>query len=95
MQTSKLRFETLNSPPIAIPDGQVYIRSRLVQLRFPNASGGFIWNRPVAIVVRTLDGQEKMIPVLDITRIILLILAGFCLTSMFILMFLRRRNPES
>ena len=92
MQTSLFRIETFTSPPVTIPSGQVYIRSQAFQFRFPKSNGGLIWNRPVASVVRTSDGQEKIIPILDVTRIILFTLMGFCFTSLFVLMFLRRRK---
>ena len=95
MQTPKLRIETLTSPPITLPDAKLYVRSQLVQIRFPTANGGLIWNRPVATVVRSPDGQEKIIPILDITRITLFTLAGFCLTSMFVLTFLRPKKFKS
>ena len=95
MQNSILRIETRTSPPIMIPDGQLYVRSRLVQLRFPPAKGGLIWNRPAAIVVRPLNGQEKVIPVLDITRIVVLTLAGICFTGVFAFMFLKRKKANA
>jgi hypothetical protein len=92
MQTSILRIETRTSPPIIIPDAQLYVRSRLVQLRFPSVNGGLIWNRPVSIVVRPLHGQEKVIPVLDITRIVVFTLAGICFTGILTFMFLKRKK---
>ena len=95
MQTSILRIETHTSPPIEIPDGQLHVRSRLVQLRFPPANGGLIWNRPVAIVVRPLNGQEKVIPVLDITRIVVFTLAGICFTGILTFMFLKRKKAKA
>ena len=95
MQTSILRIETRTGPPIKIPDGQLYVRSRLVQLRFPPANWGLIWNRPVAIVVRPSTGQEKVIPVLDMTRIAVLTLAGICFTGIFAFMFLKRNKAKS
>jgi hypothetical protein len=95
MQTSILRIETRTSPPIKIPDAQLYVRSRLVQLRFPIVNGGLIWNRPAAIVVRPLNGQEKVIPVLDMTRIAVFTLAGICFTSILTFMFLKRKKAKS
>jgi hypothetical protein len=95
MQTSILRIETRTSPPIMIPDGQLYVRSRLVQLRFPPANGGLIWNRPVAIVVRPLNGQEKVFPVFDMTRIAVFTLAGICFTSILAFTFLKRKEAKS
>ena len=87
-----MRIDTLTSPPITIPGAQIYIRSQAVQVGIPAVHGGLIWNRPVATVVHTTDGQEKVIPILDFTRIILYILAGFCFISMFVLILLRSRK---
>jgi hypothetical protein len=95
MQTSILRIATLTSPPITIQDTQVHVRSQLVQLRFPTIRGGVIWNRPVAVVVRALDGEEEIISVPDVTRTALLALAGLCLTAMLVQMFFRRKNARS
>lgn len=95
MQTSILRVETLTGPPITIPGAQLYVRSRLLQLEFPAANGGLLWNRPVAIVVRPTTGQEKVIPVLDMTRIAVLTLAGICLTGTFVLMVLKRKKAKA
>ena len=95
MRSSILRIDTLTSAPIPTPDAQVYIRSQAVQVRIPAIHGGLIWNRPVASVVRTADGQEKVIPILDITRLVLFVLAGFCFTSLFVLVFLRRGKFRS
>jgi len=95
MQTSLLRIETLTSPPITIQDTQLHVRSQLVQLRFPTVNGGVIWNRPVAVVVRTLGGEEKIVSISDMTRIAMLTLAGLCFTGMFALMFFRRKKAQS
>jgi hypothetical protein len=95
MRTSILHIDTLTSAPIPTPGAQVYIRSQAVQVRIPAIHGGLIWNRPVASVVRTPDGQERIIPILDITRIILFTLAGFCFTSFLLLIFLRRGKFRS
>ena len=94
MQTSLLRIETLTSPPITIQDTQLHVRSQLVQLRFTTVNGGVIWNRPVAVVVRTLDGEEKIVSISDMTRAAMLTLAGLCFTGMFVLMFFRRKKAQ-
>ena len=95
MRTSLFRIDTLTSPPITTPGAEVTIRSQAVQVRIPAIHGGLIWNRPVACVVRTPDGQQRIVPILDITRIVLLALAGFGFTSLFVLMFLRRGKFRS
>ncbi len=95
MQTSIFHIETRTSPPITIPDAQLYVRSRLVQLRFRSMTGGLIWNRPVAIVVRPKNGQEKIIPVMDMTRIVVVTLAGICFTGIFAFMFFKRKKAKA
>ena len=95
METSNLHIETLTSPPIPIQDAQFYVRSQVVQIKLPTINGGLIWNRPISVVIHTPDSQEKLIPILDITRIALFTLAGFCFTSIFVLMFLRYKKLKS
>jgi len=95
MQTSIFRIETLTSPPITIRDTRVHVRSQVIQLRFPAINGGVIWNRPVAVVVRLGNGQEKIVPVLDVTRAVMLTLAGLSFTAMLVGMFFRRKKARS
>ena len=95
MSASFLRIETHTSHPIRINNTEVRVRSQVIQLRLPVANGGLIWNRPVAVIVRTADDQEKILPVPDLTRIAILILAGLSFASMFLLIFFRRKRIES
>ena len=85
MTTLLLRIETLTSPLVRVKDTQLRVRSQVVQLRLPSASGGLIWNRPVAVLVRTPDGQDQILPIPDVTRTALLALVGLCLASTFLL----------
>jgi uncharacterized spore protein YtfJ len=39
-----------------------------VQLPLGPASGGFVWNRPVALLVER-DGEVERVPIIDLTRI--------------------------
>ena len=94
MQNSPLRIETLTSPPIRIRDDQIQIRSQLVQLRFPAIYGGIIWNRPVTVVVRALDGEEKLVGIPNVTRTVMLALAGLCSAAIIVRMFLKRRKAR-
>ena len=97
MQTSLFRIGTLSGPPIDVPYGQVYVRSQFVQLRFPalRVQGGLIWNRPVTVVVRHLNGQERTIPIVDATRITLVALTGLGLATVLVSMFMRRKTSPS
>jgi hypothetical protein len=95
MQTSLFRIGTLSGPPLSVPHGQVYLRSQYVQLRFPVIGGGLIWNRPAAVVVRSSNGQERTLPILDVTRITLVALTGLGLATVLVSMFMRRETSQS
>jgi hypothetical protein len=95
MSASFLNIETRTSHPIRINNTEVRLRSQVIQLRFPVVNGGLIWNRPLAVVVRTSDDQEQILPVPDLTRITILILAGLSFASMFLLTFFRRKRIET
>ena len=87
MKSSIIHIETLTSPPIAIQGTQYQLRSQLVQLRLPAVNGGLIWNRPLAVVLRTSDDQEKIVRIADVTRTAVFALAGLCFTGMFVLKY--------
>lgn len=95
MPNSFFRMETRMSQPMRINNIELRIHSQLIQLRLPIANGGMIWNRPVAVVVRTLHGQKHVLPIPDLTRMVDLILAGLCCGSVFFLIFFRRKKFES
>ena len=93
MPISPLRIETRNGQPLRAKDVQVQVRSQVVQLRLPMVHGGLIWNRPVSVVIRTPDGQERILPVPDVTRSAVLALLLLSLVSTFLLV--RFRSNES
>lgn len=45
--------------------------TRVLKVQIPGYHAGLIWNRPKAVMVRTVDGQEQVLPVTDITRILI------------------------
>jgi len=90
MSNSLLRIETLTGQPVKVKDAQLRLRSQVLQLRFPFISGGVIWNRPVAVLVRTLDSQDRILPIRDVTRTAMLVLAGLCFASTFLFMIYKR-----
>ena len=92
MSPSILHIETLTGQPVRLKDIQLRVRSQVVQLRLPIASGGLIWNRPVAVLVHRLDGQDQILPIPDVTRTIVLALVGLCFVSTFLLMLFRRKT---
>jgi hypothetical protein len=91
MPISLLRIETQTGQPVNVKDTQLRVRSQVLQLRFPFISGGLIWNRPMAVLVRTADGQDQILPVQDVTRTAVLMLLIFSLAGTFLLMLFRRK----
>ena len=92
MPTSLLRIETLTGQPIKVKDTQVRVRSQVVQLRFPFIHGGLIWNRPVAVLVRTADSQDRVLPVPDVTRNAVLMLFMLSLAGTFLFRLFQRKR---
>jgi hypothetical protein len=95
MSISLFRIETHTSQPIRVKDTELHVRSQAIQLRIPVANGGLIRNRPVAVLVRTWDGQGQILPIPDLTRIAVLTLVGLCFGCMFLLILLKRKKIES
>ena len=93
MPISPLRIETRNGRPLRVKGAQVHVRSQVVQLRLADTHGGLIWNRPVSVVVRRPDGQEQILPILDVTRSAVLALLVLSLVGTFLLV--RFRSNES
>jgi hypothetical protein len=92
MPTPLLRIETGTGQPIKVKDTQVRVRSQVVQLRFPFIHGGLIWNRPVAVLVRTADGQDQVLPVPDVTRNAVLMLFMLSLVGTFLVRLFQRKR---
>ena len=65
------------SQPVRQAGLTVRMVSRVVQVQWPNYTGGIIWNRPVAVCVSSDDGSARTLPVRDATaRWLLVILAS-------------------
>ena len=92
MPNSPFRIETLSSQPLRIKGTELRVSSQVIQLRLLIANGGLIWNRPVAVSVRTLDGHHQILPVPDVTRNVVLALIALCFASTFLLRLTRRKT---
>lgn len=91
MLTSVLRIQILTGQPIKVKDTQLRVRSQVVQLQLPFISGGLIWNRPIAVLVHTADGQDQILPIPDLTRTAILTLLVLSLAGTFLLVLFRRK----
>ncbi len=52
-----------------VGDMEITPLARMMKIQLPGKHVGLIWNRPQAVVVKTPDGQESTLPVIDVTRV--------------------------
>lgn len=87
-----VEFETRSGEPVAVGDVTVTPQSSAFTLRWPG--GGFVWNRPVAVLVEGPEGEER-IPVVDVTLLAQVLLLGlgfvFGLVAMILVVSQRRK----
>ena len=67
-----ISFQTVTTNPIEMGAHKIQIESKLLRINFPY--GGFSFQTPTAVY--DLNSGEKQ-PILDITRVAILSLAGF------------------
>jgi hypothetical protein len=51
-----------------VGDFELTPQTNVFKIMSPGHHFGFIWNRPRAVIVRDADGQETILPVMDVTR---------------------------
>jgi hypothetical protein len=77
--------------PVQVGDFEVTPQTRVLKIQLPSYHSGLIWNRPKAVIIRTADGQERTLPVRDVTRMVIwAMLAGGLLGAMLIRMMNRK-----
>jgi hypothetical protein len=90
----KVQWQTVSGDPVTVGDVTVTPQSQALIVRWP--FGGFVWNRPVAILVEREGARivERM-RVVDVTRLVQLGLLGFSLVfSIAVLSRSVRRKEE-
>jgi hypothetical protein len=63
----KIKWQDGSGHPVTAGEITVTPHSQALIVRWKQ--GGFVWNRPVAVVVEQ-SGQTQRIPILDLTRIL-------------------------
>ncbi len=63
--------EIRSGEPIQVGDYELTPQTQVWSIRLPAQKAGLIWNRPKAVIVRTSDGQESSLPVIDVTRLVI------------------------
>lgn len=86
---STIHWQQQTGTPIQINDVTVTPESQLLHIQLPG--GGFVWHTPKAIVVEQ-NGRQQMIPIVDITRLIVWICFGITILSGWRYIRANRRN---
>jgi hypothetical protein len=93
MTASQMYDDEINiGEPILYDGGQLtpFSRSRVFHSRWPPAV--LIWNRPAAVLVKKDDGEEQVIPIVDITRRWQVgLLGGALVAALFIWLEMRKQ----
>jgi hypothetical protein len=90
-QEERFKWQTMSGETTTRGDLAVTPQSRALTIRWPN--GGWVWNRPAAVLVDR-DGEQRRIPIVDVTRIVQLMLYGlslvFVLSGLYMMIQKRR-----
>ena len=60
-----IRWQRSQGTPVEIGDLTVIPEARSLIVRWPD--GGYVWNRPVALIVNR-NGKMRRLPIVDVTR---------------------------
>jgi hypothetical protein len=66
--------------------------TQVLKVQIPRYHAGLVWNRPKAVLVRTPDGDEQVLPITDVTRVVIwVMLAGGLLSAIMMRSLFRNR----
>ena len=66
-----IQFHSQSGEPIEVQELTLTPQAQALVIRWPR--GGFVWNRPTAVDV-TRDGDTMRLPIVDVTRLVLIVL---------------------
>jgi len=89
MKKQPIQYQTISSHPITIGNSTITPQSQALIIRWPY--GGFVWNRPRAILVERA-GQTQRIPIIDATRIVQVRLWGLGLLCAILIYLSSKRD---
>jgi hypothetical protein len=90
-QKARFKWQMTSGETTTHGDIAVTPQSRALTVRWPR--GGWVWNRPVAVLVER-NGQERHVPIVDVTRVAQVMLYGFSLVFVLsgLYMMIRERR---
>ena len=72
-----IQFEKRLESKIKVGSAVITPIKKNLKVTFPGSSGGLVWSRPAAVLVRTRNGVEQEFPIHDITRRAQITVLGF------------------
>ena len=87
-----IRVENTSADPIVVGDTRVTPQAQAFSVRFP--FGGFVWNRPSAVLVER-DDLTQRVPIVDVTRVAQVALFGLVVTFSVIITLLAARQRRN
>ena len=94
MNPTKNAFEWKNSSGQPLTAGEYTLtpQAQALVVRLPRL--GWVWNRPVAVVVER-GGETQRLPVVDVTRIVQLSLVALSAACVISMLFFQLRSKKS
>jgi hypothetical protein len=87
-----VQWQTVSGCPVTVDDVRLTPQSQSLTLCWPY--GGWVWNRPVAILVERA-GQTERIPIVDVTRTVQLGLLSCSLVFGMVTVVLTKRRRRN
>jgi hypothetical protein len=91
--TDFILYQTVNGEPVRVGDSVVTPQAQVLALKLlaGPAGGGFVWNRPVALLVER-HGETRRYPIVDVTRLVQISLLAAVLVTGLLAGLLRWRS---
>ncbi len=89
-----IKWERTSGETVRVDDVSATPQCQALSVRCP--MGGWVWNRPVGVIVER-GGEEQYVPVVDLTRLIQIALYGIALVFAvggFVLWMTERRASD-
>ena len=85
-----IQIENRLESGVKIGSAIVYPIKKNVKVSLPGGSGGLVWSRPSAVLIRTRDDEEQVLPIRDVTRAAQLTLLGFGLLGALLIWLVKK-----
>jgi len=78
-----VQYKTSKGEPVKRGDATIIPQAKALVVRLPYV--GFVWNRPVAILVEQ-NGVMQRFPITDVTRVVIVAMVGASLLVSFVVL---------